>query len=157
YVARWLQRVNPSASIAPNTNFVIPEENKGGVPVVHLFRDGRTAATLLLWVVNFLNLLNLYSLANWLPTVVRGAGYSTSTAVLVGTTLQVGGTISPFLLAWLIMRKGFIPVLAGAFAIATIAIALIGQPGLTLAMLVLVVFVAGACIVGSQPSVNALS
>jgi AAHS family 4-hydroxybenzoate transporter-like MFS transporter len=157
YIAKWLRRVNPSVTITPATTFATPEETKGGVPVMHLFREGRTVATLLLWVVNFLNLLNLYSLANWLPTVVRSAGYSTSTAVLVGTTLQVGGTLSPFLFASLIMRKGFIPVLATAFAIATLSIALIGQPGLSLALLVAVVFVAGACVVGSQPSVNALS
>jgi AAHS family 4-hydroxybenzoate transporter-like MFS transporter len=104
-----------------------------------------------------MNLLNLYSLSNWLPTVVRGAGYSTSIAVLVGTMLQVGGTLAPFLLAWLITRRGFTPVLAVTFALATIAVAMIGQEGLPLAALVAIVFVAGACVVGSQPSVNAFS
>jgi MFS family permease len=102
-------------------------------------------------------LLNLYSLANWLPTVVRGAGYSTALAVLVGTALQVGGTISPVLLAWLIASRGFVPVLTATFGIATVAVALIEQPGLSLALLVSIVFVAGACVVGGQPSVNALS
>ena len=38
-------------------------------------RDGRTVVTILLWIINFMNLLTLYSLANWLPTVVTGAGY----------------------------------------------------------------------------------
>jgi AAHS family 4-hydroxybenzoate transporter-like MFS transporter len=157
YVARWLARVNPAVGIASDAVFVVRERSKAGIPVVHLFRDGRAAATMLLWVVNFMNLLSLYSLANWLPTVVRGAGYSTSIAVLVGTTLQVGGTLSPFLLAWLIVRRGFVPVLTVTFGIATGAVALIGQPGLSLALLVSIVFVAGACVVGAQPSVNALS
>jgi len=157
YIATWLKKVSPSTPITNETAFVVPEASKQGVPLVHLFRDGRAIATLLLWVVNFMNLLNLYSLANWLPTVVRGAGYSTSTAVLVGTMLQVGGTISPFLFAWLIMRKGFIPVLAATFALGTVMIALIGQPGISLALLVTIVFIAGACVVGAQPSVNALS
>jgi AAHS family 4-hydroxybenzoate transporter-like MFS transporter len=157
YVARWLARVNPAAAIGSDPVFIVREQSKAGIPVVHLFRDGRAAVTMLLWVVNFMNLLNLYSLANWLPTVVRGAGYSTGIAVLVGTTLQVGGTISPFILAWLIVRRGFVPVLTATFGIATVAVALIGQPGLSLALLVFIVFVAGACVVGGQPSVNALS
>ena len=137
--------------------FVARKESRPGLPAIYLFRDGRVTATVLLWVVNFMNLFNLFSLANWLPTVVARAGYSTSTAVLVGTSLQVGGTISPFFLTWFILRRGFVPVLTVAFAIATISVAMIGYPGLSLALLTAVVFVAGATIVGSQPSLNALA
>jgi AAHS family 4-hydroxybenzoate transporter-like MFS transporter len=126
------------------------------VPFLHLLGSGRGLVTILLWVVFFMNLFNLYSLANWLPTVVRGAGYDTRTAVLVGTMLQVGGTVSPFLLTWFVLRKGFIPVLTSVFVVAAISIALIGQPGLSLPLLVAIVFVAGACVVGSQPTLNAL-
>jgi len=74
------------------------------VPIRHLFREGRAVATIVFWVVNFMNLLNLYSLASWLPTVVRDAGYSARTAVLVGTVLQVGGTLGTVGLAWLVRR-----------------------------------------------------
>ena len=156
YVATWLNRLRPGTLVSADTTLVVKEEAKQGVPIGHLFRDGRAAATLLLWIVFFLNLFNLYSLANWLPTVVKGAGYPTSTAVLVGTMLQVGGTVSPFLMAWLVMKKGFIPVLTATFVIAAGAIALIGQPGLSLTMLVVIVTIAGACVVGSQPCLNAL-
>ena len=66
------------------SEFVVREEKKRGVPVLHLFRDGRAAATLLFWVVNFMNLLNLYLLTNWLPTITRDAGVPVSAALLVG-------------------------------------------------------------------------
>jgi MFS transporter, AAHS family, 4-hydroxybenzoate transporter len=155
----WLRRIDPASRIDyARAEFVLAEEKRsGGVPIAHLFREGRGVATLLLWVVNFMNLLNLYSLASWLPTVVTGAGYPQQTAVLVGTILQVGGTVGTFGLAWLISRKGFIPMLAASFAIACVSIALIGQPGLSLTMLFVVVFVAGWCVVGSQPGLNALA
>ena len=104
-----------------------------------------------------MNLLNLYSLASWLPTVVRDAGYSTQTAVLVGTILQVGGTVGTFGLAWLVARGGFVRVMATTFTIAAISIAFIGQPGLSLGLIFAVVFIAGWCVVGSQPGLNALS
>jgi MFS transporter, AAHS family, 4-hydroxybenzoate transporter len=154
HIARWLRRIDPSAHGHDGVTFVVAEEKKTGAPVAHLFREGRAAVTILFWIVNFMNLLNLYSLASWLPTVVRNAGHSTSTAVLVGTVLQVGGTIGTFGLAWLIARRGFIPMLAASFAVAGVTIATIGQ-GLPLALLFVVVFVAGWCVVGSQPGLNA--
>jgi AAHS family 4-hydroxybenzoate transporter-like MFS transporter len=156
-LARWLKRIDPAAPITDDVVYAVEEEKKGGVPMVQLFRDGRAPVTLLLWTVNFMNLLNLYALASWLPTVVRDSGYSTSTAVLVGTILQVGGTIGTFGLAWLVSRRGFVPTLSLTFVVACISIALIGQPGLSLTLLFVVVFVAGWCVVGSQPGLNALS
>src|ERR1041384_6508906 len=43
------------------------------------------------------------------------------------------------------------------FALATVSIALIGQPGITLAVLTLIVFVAGWCVIGGQPGINTLA
>ena len=44
-------------------------------------RDGRAAATLLIWVVYFMNLLNLYFLNSWLPTIISDAGIPVATAI----------------------------------------------------------------------------
>ncbi len=157
-LVKWLKRIDPAIPVTSSTEFVLPEEKRGGgVPIAHLFREGRGATTMLLWVVNFMNLLNLYSLASWLPTVVTSAGYPQRTAVLVGTILQVGGTVGTFGLAWLVARRGFVPMLATTFAIACASIFMIGQPGLSLTLLFVVVFVAGWCVVGSQPGLNALA
>jgi AAHS family 4-hydroxybenzoate transporter-like MFS transporter len=156
-VVRWLARIDPTVPSGPDVEFVVPEENREGVPVVHLFREGRGEVTILLWVINFMNLLNLYFLASWLPTVVRDAGQSASTAVLAGTVLQVGGTIGTVGLAWAIGRLGFIPVLTASFGLAAVTIALIGQPGVSLAVLFVLVFIAGWCVVGGQPGINALA
>ena len=82
--------------------FVVREEKHEGVPVVHLFREGRAAGTILLWVVNFMNLLNLYLLASWLPTVVTAWATDVRPRCSLGTILQVGGTPAPFGLAWLV-------------------------------------------------------
>jgi AAHS family 4-hydroxybenzoate transporter-like MFS transporter len=156
-VGKWIKRIDRTVPVGSNVEYVAVEENRGGVPAIHLFREGRGAATVLIWVVNFMNIYNLYFLSNWLPTVVRGAGYSLSTAVQVGTTLQVGGTLGAFWLTWFISRLGFVPVLTTTFAVAALSVALIGQPGLSLPILFIVVFIAGSCVIGSQPTVNAFS
>src|SRR5450759_5034964 len=90
-VAQLLGFINPKAAFAPATRFVVHEPELTGIPVLHLFRDGRTVVTLLLWVVFFMSLLDLYFLANWLPTVLNDLGASVSAAALIGSMLQVGG------------------------------------------------------------------
>jgi len=69
-ILKNLKRINPNAAVDENTEFVVKEEKKEGVPVIHLFSGGRGAITVMLWVVFFLNLLNLYLLSSWLPTLV---------------------------------------------------------------------------------------
>jgi AAHS family 4-hydroxybenzoate transporter-like MFS transporter len=156
-LARWLKQLAPTLRVDASTQYVANETSRGGVPFWHLFREGRAMFTVLLWIVNFMNILMLYSLSNWLPTLVTGMGYDQQTAVLVGTLLQVGGTIGTFGLAWVIARRGFMPVLITSFAVAVISIAMIGQPGISLTLLSVVVFIAGWCVVGGQPGLNALS
>ena len=100
----------------------------------------------MLWIINFMNLLNLYFLGSWLPTVVKDAGYTTAIAVLVGTAVQVGGSVGTIPNGWLIDRYGFRKVLTIVFGVATISIAMIGQPSLPLSMLFFASFMAGgAC------------
>lgn len=156
-VTRWLKLFEPGLTIDDRTTFVLAEQGHRGVPVAMLFAHGRAKFTVLLWIVNFMNLINLYFLSNWLPTLIHDAGYNTRTAVLVGTTLQVGGVIGTLLLGRFIERWGFIKVLATSFVIACIAVAAIGQTSHALVLLEIVVFVAGFCIVGGQPAVNAFA
>ena len=156
-LAHWLKKLDPTIQVGPSTEYVTNEKPRSGAPVKYLFSEGRTTVTLLLWVIYFMNLLILYSLSNWIPTVFTGMGYSQNAALIAGTLLQVGGTLGAYGLAWAIARKGFLPVLVATFALATISVALIGQPGLTFNVVALVVFVAGWCIVGGQPGLNTLA
>jgi AAHS family 4-hydroxybenzoate transporter-like MFS transporter len=156
-VARWLTQLDPTIKVDASTEYVANEESKGGVTFVHLFRDKRSLVTVLLWIVNFMNLLNLYSVSSWLPTVVNGMGYDQNTSVLVGTVLWVGGTIGTFGLAWAISRSGFTRTLMFNYVVAAIAIAFIGHPGISLMMLTVIVFVTGWCVVGGQPGMNAFA
>ena len=160
-LAQWLRRVDPNVAVTRQTEFAVREQRQRGVPLVKLFQQGRAPRTMLLWAVYFMNLLNLYFLSSWLPTVatplVKAAGVAPSYASLIGTTLQTGGVLGAFVLGGLISRFGFVRVLATCFSMACLSIAMIGQPGLSLALLFLVVFLAGLGIVGSQSGLNALA
>src|SRR6202049_597274 len=75
-VAELLGFISPKAVFAAGTQFVVHEPGLAGIPVLHLFREGRTLVTLLLWVVFFMSLLDLYFLSNWLPPVLNALGAS---------------------------------------------------------------------------------
>jgi AAHS family 4-hydroxybenzoate transporter-like MFS transporter len=155
-VREVVSQIDPRAG-GPDVSYVASEEQKGGVPAIHLFADGRTPVTLLLWVVNFMNTLIVYSLSNWVPTVVRNAGYSATEGVLVGTILQVGGTLGTLAFAGIIPRIGFVPVLAASFAVGSLVIAGVGWSIPVLGALLVTVFFAGWCSIGAQPGLNAMS
>jgi AAHS family 4-hydroxybenzoate transporter-like MFS transporter len=156
-IARWLERIRGAAPESGHVRYVVREERREGIPLVQLFRDGRGVGTLLLWIVNFMNVLDAYFVASWLPTAVRDAGFSTSTAVLVGTAVQTGGAIGTLVLGLVLQRIGFVPVLTTCFAVAAVTLAVIGLPGLPLSLLVAVAFLSGWAIFGGQPGVNALA
>jgi AAHS family 4-hydroxybenzoate transporter-like MFS transporter len=155
---KWLLRVDPKTPVGAGVEYVLPaEERRHGVPFVSLFADGRAVGTTLLWIVNFMNLLNIYFLQGWLTTVITDAGVEQSTAALVAAMVQVGGTVGAFTLGWFVHRLGFVPVLATCGVLACLNIALIGQPWMTVAALFVTVFIAGLCVIGGQAAINALS
>jgi AAHS family 4-hydroxybenzoate transporter-like MFS transporter len=157
----WIRRINPSAPTGGGTQYVVREEKRRGVSFVQLLHRRYALRTVLLWTVYFMNLLNLYFLSSWLPTVatplVQAAGISGAYALLLGTVLQIGGVIGSLVLGLLVNRFGFVPILTTFFVTAALCIANIGLPGLSVALLFAIVFVAGMGIVGGQSAVNALA
>jgi MFS transporter, AAHS family, 4-hydroxybenzoate transporter len=155
-VAQLLHLVNPKAAFAPATQFVVHEPALAGVPVLHLFRGGRTLVTLLLWVVFFMSLLDIYFLANWLPTVLNDLGATVSVAALIGSMLQIGGVVGTFALGSIIDRFSF-RALTLVYFIGVFAVGAIGQLGHSVVLVSLAIFVAGFCVVGGQIAANALA
>ena len=151
-----LGSISPKAAFAPATQFVVHEPQLAGIPVLHLFREGRTLVTLLLWVVFFMSLLDLYFLANWLPTVLNDLGASVSAAAAIGSMLQVGGVVGTFALGSIIDRFSF-RALALVYFIAVFAVGAIGQLGHSVVFVTMAIFAAGFCIVGGQIAANALA
>jgi len=154
---RWLARCAPGLALDGSAVLAVKEKPSGGAPVAELFRAGRAPVTLILWAVSFLNLIDLYFLSSWLPTVMHDAGYSPSTAVIVGTMLQTGGVVGTLLLGRFIERFGFVRVLFACFAVAAVSVGQIGTVAHSLPWLLAAVFVGGFCVVGGQPAVNALA
>jgi MFS transporter, AAHS family, 4-hydroxybenzoate transporter len=155
-VAQLLRHISPKAVFAPGTLFVVHEPELPGIPVLHLFRAGRALVTLLLWVVFFMSLLDIYFLSNWLPTVLNDLGASVSEAAAIGSMLQVGGVVGTFALGSIIDRFSF-RALALVYFVAVFAVGAIGQLGHSVIFVSMAIFAAGFCVVGGQIASNALA
>ena len=91
--------MNPQLMFGSDTNFVAHEERAPGIPVVHLFRQGRAVPTILLWIVFFMSLIDIYLLTSWLPTVFHNAGITLSLAVIATAVFRVVAWSLPWLSA----------------------------------------------------------
>jgi AAHS family 4-hydroxybenzoate transporter-like MFS transporter len=103
-----------------------------------------------------MSLIGHYFLTSWLPTVLSGSGVSMAHAVMAGAVFQIGGSCGNLIVTRILDKRGIIAI-AGAFALATPLTVLIGFTGASDALLMVTVFLAGACILGGQVGLNAVS
>jgi MFS transporter, AAHS family, 4-hydroxybenzoate transporter len=156
-VAAILHRIDPGAVIPADATFTVEEHKAKGFVVRQLFANGRAAFTVLIWIVFFMSLLDLYFLTNWLPTIISDAGIAVSRAALITAMYQVGGTIGTLLLGRIFDRVSPFMALAFTYLAASVFVLLIGTTGTSIGALVLTVFGAGFCVVGGQIGANALT
>jgi AAHS family 4-hydroxybenzoate transporter-like MFS transporter len=155
---KWLHKVDTTAPIGDDVEYsVVSETPVRRTPFLALFADGLAVGTALLWVINFMNLLNIYFLQGWLTRVITDLGVPEASAAAVASMVQVGGVVGSLTLGWMVHRVGFAPVLAVCGLLGALNVSLIGQPWVSTAGLAVVVFIAGVCVVGGQAAINALS
>lgn len=118
-----------------------------------LFSGRYVVATLLFWVATFLCLLVLYGLNNWLPTIMREAGFALGSTASFLLVLNLGSVVGTLFSAVAADRLGSKPVVLASFLAAAVSILLLSfQPPL-LALYALIV-VAGVGSAGTQVLVN---
>lgn len=125
--------------------------------VMQLFTEGRATLTICLWVLFFMNLMVLYFLNSWLPTILHDKGMNVETAIVITTLFQIGGCFGAVILGRILDRTASFWYLACVYCGAAVSIILVGQAGAPIALVVILVFIAGFCVVGGQTSSNALT
>jgi MFS transporter, AAHS family, 4-hydroxybenzoate transporter len=128
-----------------------------GFPVAHLFSAGRGVATVLIWIVYFMNLLNLYFLNSWLPTIISDAGIPVATAIRLTALFQIGGIGGALVLGVILDRHFSFWVLAFCYLWAAISVFLIGAAGASTILLGVAIASAGLGIIGGQNGGHAVT
>ena len=156
-VAAILGRIEPGTRLDASSVFTIAEHKSDAFVVKQLFTERRTLLTLLLWLIFFMSLLDLYFLSSWLPTVISDSGVAVSRAVLITAMFQVGGILGAISLGWLFDRFSPFRMLALTYLGAAVFVASVGVAGTSIPMLFGTVFLTGFCVVGGQIAANALT
>jgi AAHS family 4-hydroxybenzoate transporter-like MFS transporter len=155
-LASILAKLAPDQIFDPDAQFVLREENSGGLPVKHLFTEGRALMTSMLWFAVAASLIGHTFLTSWLPTVLVGGGMSLSHAVMAGALLQAGGAVGSLLIGWFLDNRG-ITTIAVAFAIAVPLVVFVGSAHRSDALMMTAVFLIGIGMLGGQVGLNAIS
>jgi AAHS family 4-hydroxybenzoate transporter-like MFS transporter len=124
-VAGTLRRIEPTRNFSDKDEYYLDEPRMPGVPLLHLFRDGRSLATLLLWFTYFCVFAVMFSLRLWLPVVITSAGHTLTDAIWATSAFSICGVIGGIWLGRYIDRFGG-RALALGFLFASFFIVLIG-------------------------------
>ena len=122
-----------------------------------LFTEGRAISTVLIWTVYFMNLLNLFFLNSWLPTIISDAGIPVGTAIRLTSLFQIGGIAGALVLGRVLDRYFSFGVLAACYLWAALCIYFIGAVGASVSLLAVAITCAGVGIIGGQNASHALS
>ena len=128
-----------------------------GNPVAGLFRDGLAPVTVLVWILYFANLISMYLIGYWMPTVLHMSGLSPADLVFAASLRDAGPLLSIFLLAPLSHRFSPQSVLAVSLAAGIIAIGMVGLVELPYVPLLATIFLIGCCTTGSMTVINGMT
>jgi AAHS family 4-hydroxybenzoate transporter-like MFS transporter len=154
----YARRLKPHANFAADTEFTIKETAKAGVPVKHLFTEGRSAMTLFLWFALGLSFVTHFFLSAWLTTLLSeySNAMSIPNAQMTSALFQAGAGFA-FFVGYMLDKRGISAVtwilLLGA--IPTAALGLIGEGNTALAMAM--ALAAGIPVLGGGIGLNAVS
>jgi AAHS family 4-hydroxybenzoate transporter-like MFS transporter len=119
-----------------------------------LFSRGYATQTVLLWIIYFCSLLNLFLFAYWMPTVLNMIGMTPAQAVFASSLRDGGAILCVLYLGLAIDRFGPERTLALHYALGAVFIGAIALVALPYALLCAVSMLAGMTIIGSQTGAN---
>ena len=141
--------------ISPGQTAVESLDLAQGNPIKMLFSEGYALQTVLLWVIFFCSLMNLFLFVYWLPQVLHLTGMTPAEAARTTSFRELGAILAVVYLGLLIDRFGPERTLAWHYAAGVVFIAAIALAVMPYLLLAVVIFFSGMTIIGSQTGANA--
>jgi AAHS family 4-hydroxybenzoate transporter-like MFS transporter len=105
-IAALVRRIAPTADIGDRTTFTVTDKRVSALAVAQLFQNGRTLGTLMLWMALFMNLMVIFFVLQWLPSIFTMVGYTQAQATTAATWATSGGILAALVLGPLMDRFG---------------------------------------------------
>jgi AAHS family 3-hydroxyphenylpropionic acid transporter len=125
--------------------------------VMALFADGRARRTLLLWASFLLELLLLYLLLNWLPTLLVSDGFTRAEAAGAQIGFNLGGVLSAVLIGYLLGGRLRHKATIVVFVILPLLLVLLARAPADFTIVALTVFVLGCAVLAAQAFLYAVA
>lgn len=126
------------------------------VPLSALLRAPYLRPSIGVWVGSFMGLLLVYGLLTWLPQIMKAAGYSLDSSLVMLFIMNVGAIVGLLLAGWVGDTKGIKPSILVWYLLAAIFLALLSVRMTNTVLLNAVVFVAGVFVFSAQVLIYAL-
>jgi AAHS family 4-hydroxybenzoate transporter-like MFS transporter len=156
-VRRTLDRFMPGEVPAGAQLVAPPDPAREGVPVKHLFTEGRGVPTVLLWVPFFMVFMVLVTVTFWTPAVLNSVGFSLSAAALIIGLNNLGSVIASATSGWAVHRGGAYRVLIPGFILGGLALGWFGQATSSVTLLAVASFLAGFFVGGTGTGLIAVA
>jgi AAHS family 4-hydroxybenzoate transporter-like MFS transporter len=111
----------------------------------------------MLWAAYFFGLLIIYLLINWMPLILKDAGFSVERAAIVSALFTLGGGIGALISGWMMGKFNSNKVVAAAFVLSGVLIFVVGQSTGSAFWLGMLIFIMGIAMNGAQSSMPSLA
>lgn len=156
HIAAILRRIAP---LPEQGHFVLHEpgqvQEKSALGVI--FSPRYLVGTLMLCLTYFMGLLIFYLLTSWLPLLIRETGASLSQASIITALFPLGGGIGVLIIGALMDKLNPNKVVAVGYLLTGLFVCLVGFSTSSLALMGVMVFIAGTIMNGAQSSMPALA
>jgi AAHS family 4-hydroxybenzoate transporter-like MFS transporter len=126
-------------------------------PVRFLFEGGYAKRTLLIWIAYFMNIMALYFILNWLPSVLKAGGLSIARSSLITSLYSAGGIVGGLLFSYISDKTKPQWMLGLAYVGSALCLLSLGSAGANAVLLIASAIGAGFCTIGGQNSMNAFT
>jgi MFS transporter, AAHS family, benzoate transport protein len=154
-----LRRIERTARVAPSEwtkeSFFLTAARSATIR--QLFASKIGVMTILIWLVYFFNLLVIYGLTTWLPTLLVGAGISLVKSYGYTLCNHIGGAIGVVVVGFIMDRFGRKPGLLFAYSSAAVTVYIFGHLTGSPIGLYLVGVATGFFVTGAQSAQHAVT
>lgn len=134
-----------------------PREQARRSPVLELLSRKYVVGTTMLWLAYFMCLVVLYLINNWMPTLLKGSGFSLPQYAATSAYFHLGACVGILLTGWLMDRMSPVRVIALFYALTALVVFIIGRNVAHDAGLTLLIVVTGVTLSGAASSMSTLA
>ncbi|MDT1063213.1 MFS transporter [Paracoccus sp. CPCC 101403] len=164
----YLKRVQPKDALARLNRLLgrlgetalpsLPPRISGSrISPATIFRDGRLAGTLCLWIAVIMGFMTFYFLVSWITQLSVQSGLAVENAIYAGALFNLGGFVGTFVIGGIAIRIGLQRATFAAMLCGAVVVAAFGYLSVTLAVTLALAFLAGFTTNGGFNSFYALA